>query len=103
MQLADRLRSSGLPLVAVFATELNESLSPIATHATGLEQPPLDWIEQHALPTDVIVIPGGRNGAMSTARATKAAALKGCSVVMVADRESVARPIQTVQGLRVVS
>ena len=103
VQLADRLRSSGLPLVAVAATELNESLVSLVSHATAVEQSPVEWIEEHALPTDVIVVPGGRNGAMSTARTTKAAALKGCSVVMVADRESVARPIQTVQGLRVVS
>jgi hypothetical protein len=70
---------------------------------TVIVAPSVEWIEQNAKPTDVIVVPGGRNGALTTARTTKQATMKGCSIMVAADRESVSASDRAAQGLGLVT
>ena len=50
-----------------------------------------------------MVVPGGRNGAMATARATRQAVGVGATVVAAADRESVTTSELAAEGLAVVT
>ena len=64
---------------------------------------PVGWLERDGRPTDVVVVPGGRNGAMATARATRQAVGLGATVVAAADRESVTTSELAAEGLAVVT
>ena len=66
-------------------------------------EPPLAWLEREGRPTDVVVVPGGRNGALSTARATKLATSIGGTILVAADRESVTTSALAAEGLGVVT
>jgi len=90
VQLAGRLQASGLPLVLV-ANGAPSDVLGVAFGRTGLPAVVGDseWLDANVLASDVVVMPGGRNGALSTARVTKLVATKGSTIVIVADRESV--------------
>jgi hypothetical protein len=46
-------------------------------------------VRSNARPDDLLVAPGGRNGALVTARISKLSVLAGSTFVVAADRESV--------------
>ncbi len=50
-----------------------------------------------------MLVPGGRNGAIGTARITKQAVLVGATVVAAADRESVTTNALAAEGLGLVT
>lgn len=89
--VATRL-AGDLGMVVVGAAPLAPSLISALPGADVVEIDPREWLHQSARPTDVVVLPGGRNGALGAARLSKAAALIGCTVVVAADRESVGLP-----------
>ena len=64
---------------------------------------PQSWLEREGRPTDLVVLPGGRNGALSTARLTRQAVLIGATVAVAADRESVTSSALAAEGLGVVT
>jgi hypothetical protein len=64
---------------------------------------PQEWLAEAATPSDLLVMPGGRNGALGTARLTKAATALGCSMAIVADRASVSASDRAAEGLGLVT
>lgn len=89
VRLALRLATDG-GLLVVTAAPLADSLSGPLAKAEVVVANPGEWARDHARPDDVLVAPGGRNGALATARLSKAAMLAGCTFAVAADRESVA-------------
>jgi Kef-type K+ transport system membrane component KefB len=89
-EVAVRLGASGLPL-DVIAADLEQASLELGTGFVGAtvhEGQPTAWIAANARPGDLVVLPGGRNGALASARAAKAASARGASVVVVVDRSS---------------
>lgn len=102
--LAARLRSSGTELVVVAAAELRDDLVAVLGHSTDVAiVTPQTWLASDGHASDVVVVPGGRNGALSTARITRQAVAVGATVVVVADRESVSSNALAAEGLGVVT
>ncbi|HAP77709.1 MAG TPA: hypothetical protein DCR14_16715 [Acidimicrobiaceae bacterium] len=89
-QVARRLAGSDRTLLVVSAEPPVDSLAGEVGKGEVVVAPPLEWVRASAASTDLLVLPGGRNGALVTARLSKASALKGAGVVVAADRESVA-------------
>lgn len=109
VQIASRLAHSGLQLVVVTSdddTDLVHTLLRGVPGTTGcvveVSQQRPQWLREHVTAADVVVVPGGRNGAIGTARASKAASISGATVVAVADRSSVAPVERAGSGLGVV-
>jgi Kef-type K+ transport system membrane component KefB/nucleotide-binding universal stress UspA family protein len=105
LDVALRLAASGLRLVVV-APELDGIGRLIGGHAEVgpemIEATRVEWLRANVGPRDVVVVPGGRNGAIDTARSSKAAGIAGATVVAVADRTSVS-PLERVgSGLGVI-
>jgi len=89
-RLAVRLAASGGgPLVVVAPGALQEELAAMLTRSERVAASPVEWVREHAAAGDLVVAPGGRNGALTTARVSKAAMLRGCGFAVAADRESV--------------
>jgi hypothetical protein len=89
--VAVRHRSSGGELVVVAAEDPREDLVAIFTgSANVVRDNPQNWLQREGRPTDLVVLPGGRNGALSTARLTRQAVLTGATVA-VADRRPLRR------------
>jgi hypothetical protein len=103
--LAARLATSGMELVVVAAEPLRDDLAALLGRgaAAAVLENPVGWLERDARATDVVVVPGGRNGAMATARATRQAVGAGATVVAAADRESVTTSELAAEGLAVVT
>jgi Kef-type K+ transport system membrane component KefB len=103
--LAARLQRSGLDLVVVAAAELRDDIAGTFSGrpATVHVEPPLAWLERMGRDRDLVVVPGGRNGALATARVTKVATSLGCTILVVADRESVTTSALAAEGLGVVT
>lgn len=92
IEVARRVGSSGLPLTVVSP---NRSRAQEILDAAGVSQvrewiqsTRAIWIRNACGSGDVVVVPGGRNGAIDTARTTKNAARVGATVVTVADRRA---------------
>jgi Kef-type K+ transport system membrane component KefB len=101
--LAERLRSLGDELVVVAGDELRGDLRALlGNDDTVITEQPLDWLRDNGVGTDLLIAPGGRNGALGTARITRLAAALGATVVVVADRESVTTSALAAEGLGVV-
>ncbi len=97
-------RSTGSELVVVAADDPREDLVAILTgSATVVRRQPADWLEREGRSTDLVVLPGGRNGALSTARLTRQAVRIGATVAVAADRESVTTSELAAEGLGVVT
>ena len=101
--LSMRLRRSGLEVIVVAATEPVELITSVLGDTPCTVEPPQQWLEREGRPDDVIVVPGGRNGALATARTTKLATTKGCSILVVADRDSVSASDRAAEGLGLVT
>ncbi len=100
-QLASRL--AGGSLVVVLPDEPSEQLPPLWGQAEVVMRPPLEWLAEHGSPSDLLVVPGGRNGALTTAKLAKIATSAGCSIIVVADRQSVSAADRAVGGLGLVT
>ncbi|HEY0815511.1 MAG TPA: cation:proton antiporter [Pseudonocardia sp.] len=100
--LAGRLRASGLDLVVITAT------APPADLLTPLQTPiievvdPIEWAAQ-ALPTDVVIVPGGRNGSAATARTVTALEARGATILAIADRNALSLATSAADNLGVVT
>jgi hypothetical protein len=103
--LAARLAASGMELVVVAAEAPREDLAGLLGRAAAgvIVENPVAWLEREGRATDAVIVPGGRNGAMATARATRQAVSVGATVVAAADRESVTTSELAAEGLAVVT
>ena len=102
--VATRLRSTGAAFVVVAAAELQEDLAAIVGKATSIAiESPVEWLQHHGAATDVVVVPGGRNGALSTGRVTRQAAVLGATVVVAADQQSVGSNDRAAESLGLVT
>lgn len=88
-RLAVRLAGGEAAVHVVSATEPAASLAALVGKGRTVLATPTDWVREHGGADDLIVVPGGRNGALATARVAKAAAAVGATVAVAADRESV--------------
>jgi hypothetical protein len=80
--LAGRLRASGLDLHVVAAVDPHpDLLTPLQTPIVE-KIDPLDWASS-ACPTDVVIVPGGRNGSATTARTVAALESRGAAILGV--------------------
>jgi Kef-type K+ transport system membrane component KefB len=102
VQLAARL-AKGDALILVAGADPDPRLLEIAKGADVVVRDPHDWLAEQGLPSDVYVVPGGRNGALATARFTKAASRLGASILVIADRASVSAADRAAEGLGIVS
>ncbi len=102
--LAARMAKSGMDLVVVAAEAPRDDLATlIGRAARTVVEPPLEWLARDARAVDVVVVPGGRNGALATARHARQAVAAGATVVVAADRESVTSSELAAEGLGVVT
>jgi len=90
--LATRLAPLGGQLTVVSAQPPASVLAALLAKVEVVHAEPDQWLAANAAASDVLVVPGGRNGAFATARLSKAAATIGATLVVIADRESVAVP-----------
>jgi Kef-type K+ transport system membrane component KefB len=102
VQLATRL-AKGDALVVVAGADPDPRLLELTKGATVVVRDPHDWLGEHGAASDVYVLPGGRNGALATARFTKGATRLGSSILVVADRSSVSAADRAAEGLGIVS
>lgn len=89
-RLAVRVATGEGGLLVVASGSLQDELAALVGKAERIDAHPVDWVREHAAATDLVVAPGGRNGALTTARISKAAMPRGCGFAVAADRESVA-------------
>ncbi|MGA9276170.1 cation:proton antiporter [Ilumatobacter sp.] len=87
--VAQRLRSNGRTLVVVSDTDLHPSMDDLLHKATRVVESPERWLEREGREDDLVVVSGGRNGALSAARITRSATPTGATIVSVADRTSI--------------
>lgn len=89
-RIAERLASGGR-LTVVAAADLSNRYADIAAISTAevVRSQSLDWLQSDGRDDDLYVVPGGRNGALGTARFAKQAASRGATLVVAADPESV--------------
>lgn len=91
-------------LVVVAGDELRDDLVAIlGKRGAVVSDSPHQWIQANGRDSDVVIVPGGRNGALATGRVTRQAVLAGATVVAVADRESVAANALAAEGLGLVT
>lgn len=84
---------------APVAVELTARLGRQPAVTTGLTE----WLREHVRPNDLVVLPGGRNGALFTTRTRKLVASLGASIAVVADATSVAPAERASQSLGLVT
>ena len=102
--IAVRLRAAGGELLVIAADDpCDDVVAIVERSANVVRDNPQTWLERDGRPTDVVVVPGGRNGALSTAKVTRQAALIGATVVVAADRESVTASAPAAESLGVVT
>jgi Kef-type K+ transport system membrane component KefB len=103
-QVAVRLARGGLPLVVVSAAPLPAPVGALLAKAEAeyVVATPSDWLATNAATTDVVVLPGGRNGALGSARASRRASTCGATVMTVADRRSVLAGDASLSGVGLV-
>jgi hypothetical protein len=103
VEVTARLRTSGLRVTVVVDGDLDVRLLDPLPNATVVDAVGAAWVEEHGTASDLIVVPGGRNGALATSRATKQAARRGATVAVVADARSVSALDAAEQGLGLVT
>lgn len=101
-QLAARFARGG-SLVVVAAAEPAAELVAVWRDAEVTVTSPIEWLTTNGATTDLLVVPGGRNGALGTAKLTKASTSVGCTLAVVADRESVSASDRAAEGLGLVT
>jgi Kef-type K+ transport system membrane component KefB len=101
-QVAARLAKGG-SLVVVCAADPADSLVAIWQQADIVRaESTHDWFAAEGRASDVLVMPGGRNGALATARLSKVATGVGATLMVVADRASVSAPGGRAEGLGIM-
>jgi Kef-type K+ transport system membrane component KefB len=100
--LAGRLRASGLDLAVVTAAAPDaDLLAPLQTPVVEVVDP-TQWAAQ-ALPTDVVIVPGGRNGSAATASTVAALEGRGATILAIADRNALSLATSAAGSLGVVT
>ena len=87
-----RLVRSGLPGTVLCEHELEPELRTALIGCTFVADPAPAWLTSSAGPSDLVVVPGGRLGAIGSARAERRASQRGASIVVVTDREALEVP-----------
>jgi Kef-type K+ transport system membrane component KefB len=100
--LAGRLRSSGLDLLVVAATTPQADLLAPLQAPTIHVGDPTEWAAQ-AKATDVLIVPGGRNGSAATARTVAALEGQGATILAIADRSTLSLATSAADSLGVVT
>ena len=104
VELVARLRTSGLALVVVAGGPAADGLlSPLGSVPVEAPADIAAWLAAHLAADDVVVVPGGRNGASATAAAVAAAEANGSTVVAVADTDALAVATAAAESLGVVT
>jgi Kef-type K+ transport system membrane component KefB len=101
--LATRMRSGGLELVVVAGAELRADVARLVDVPIEVVDSVHQWVADHVTDHDAVVVPGGRNGALATARVTREASSRNATIVVCADRDSVASASTAAEGLGVVT
>jgi Kef-type K+ transport system membrane component KefB len=91
VQVARRLRSKDVPLVAVVTDPLHPELAADLPDDVEVVVVPsaLDWYREQGGPADELVLPGGRQGTVATGRLLRLAGSTGSTVLVAADPDSV--------------
>jgi Kef-type K+ transport system membrane component KefB len=103
IELVVRLRASGLPVVVVAGG------MPAADLLTPLGEPTVEqtdiaaWSAASAAPEDVLVVPGGHNGAQATATAVAQGESKGSTVIAITDADALSRRVTAAETLGIVT
>jgi Kef-type K+ transport system membrane component KefB len=98
-----RLRKAGLDAIIVAdGTPADQLLDPLLG-VKVIDSVGTAWLEADSRESDLLVVPGGRNGAIATARCTKQAARTGLTIAVVADARSVSALDAAGQGLGLVT
>ena len=104
VELVARLRTSGLALVVVAGGPVAVGLlAPLGSVPVESSADVGSWLAGHLEAQDVVVVPGGRNGATATARAVAAAEAKDSTVVAVADGDALAIATTAAESLGIVT
>ena len=99
--LAGRLRGGGLDLLVIAAaTPAAELLAPLQAPTVQMADP-TEWAAE-ARPTDVLIVPGGRNGSATTARTVAALEGQGATILAIADRSALSLATSAADSLGVV-
>ena len=101
--LTVRLRKGGLSVIVVADGPLDDELRATLPNVDVVEAAPHEWVDTDALDSDLIVVPGGQNGSVATARVTRQATRSGLTIVVVADARSVSALEVASQGLGLVT
>ena len=81
----------GRSVTVVAPHTLAPELAAILDGVEVIEADPAQWIRSGTNGPVTVVIPGGRNGALGSARLARDAAIGGATVITVADRASTSR------------
>jgi hypothetical protein len=82
-------------------TPATELLAPLQTPTVEVLDP-TEWAAQ-ALATDVVIVPGGRNGSAATARTVAALEGQGATILAIADRNALSLATSAADSLGVVT
>jgi Kef-type K+ transport system membrane component KefB len=103
VDVAARMHKAGLDLVIVADGEPVDGLLHGLPTSRLVDSVGAAWIEATGHDTDLVIVPGGRNGALATARVTKQATLRGATIAVVADSSAVSALDAAGQGLGLVA
>ena len=97
------MHKAGLELVIVADGEPVDGLLQGLPTSRLVDSVGAAWVETEGRDTDLVIVPGGRNGALATARVTKQATLRGATIAVVADSSAVSALDAAGQGLGLVA
>ena len=103
VELVARVHRSGLPALVVAEGDIEPGLLTPLGEVPVEDASGTDWAEHQARANDIVVVPGGRNGAAAGARTARHAIGRGSTVVVVADAESIGVVNEAAEGLGVVT
>ena len=106
LEITARLAATGLqPVIVAAAMERVDDLlrtTPDLAGATRVDQARTAWLRSDCSANDVVILPGGNKDTIDTARASKAVTVNAGTVVIVADRRSVAPVERASAGISVL-
>jgi Kef-type K+ transport system membrane component KefB len=103
IQVAARMHRGGFERLVVADGAPAEGLLRPLGEVKVVDAVAAAWIESNGRASDLLVVPGGRNGALATARAAKQAGRRGMTIAVVADARSVSAMDAAGQGLGLVT
>jgi Kef-type K+ transport system membrane component KefB len=98
-----RMRKSGLDVLIVTDGDPAADLFTPLSGVRSVDSVGAAWVESNGRESDLLVLPGGRNGALATARAAKQATTKGMTIAVLADARSVSAAEAAGNGLGLVT